>query len=183
MGARKKVLRLGATAGTTALISAALAGGTAHAQDADHCIESLDTGEKECFSEFETAISAAEERTGNTIAEQKRMMKSKQSSRAMTTAAANDIILGTFFIHEQYGGATFTLYGDSLCSKDGQMEYVYNFSGDWVDSISSVQPWANCWIWLYPEPDLGGDRDGPYKENTPYVGDYMNDRTESVGFS
>jgi hypothetical protein len=31
----------------------------------------------------------------------------------------------------------------------------------------------SLWAWLYPEPNLGGDRDGPFKENTGNVGSFM----------
>ncbi|MEK8169097.1 hypothetical protein NKH77_02400 [Streptomyces sp. M19] len=81
--------------------------------------------------------------------------------------AADGVIQGTFFDDTGYGGSSLTVSGPELCKKDGWVNWQYDLDDDWKNRISSVQPWGNCAIWLYPEPNLGGDRDGPFDENTP----------------
>ncbi|WP_328582739.1 hypothetical protein [Streptomyces sp. NBC_00370] len=108
--------------------------------------------------------------------------KSK-STESSTLAAADSVVQGTFFDEVQFGGSSLTITGTAPCVKDGWIEYQYDFPDDWKNRVSSVQPWADCWIWLYPEPNLTGDRDGPFDENTADVGSFMNDRAQSVGFS
>jgi hypothetical protein len=78
----------------------------------------------------------------------------------------------------------FTVTGAGLCDgSDGVINYEFTFPGDWFNRISSVQPWASCKIWLYPDANLTGDRDGPFTSNTGWIGSFMDDRTDSVGFS
>jgi len=96
---------------------------------------------------------------------------------------ADGVIQGTFFDDPGFGGDSLTVSGEGLCEKDGWVDYQYDLEDAWKNRISSVQPWGDCWIWLYPEPNLGGDRDGPFKENTSDIGSLMNDRTQSIGFS
>ncbi|WP_290062394.1 hypothetical protein [Amycolatopsis solani] len=106
------------------------------------------------------------------------------SSRAALTARADgDVVQGTFFDGPDYTGNSLTITGPELCKKDGWVNWQFDLGDDWKNKITSVQPWGNCWIWLYPEPNLGGDRDGPFKENTGNVGSFMDDRTQSIGFS
>ncbi|WP_233221736.1 hypothetical protein [Streptomyces carminius] len=158
---------------------------------ARHCIADLRTGAQECFGTFTEAVEAA---SGGRIDDAPASARSaaqdpafrkrtKELATAAETARNGDLIQGTLFEHENYGGATFTVYGEAPCPDNGKVDYSIDLPDDWKDIVTSVQPWANCWIWLYPEPGLNGDRDGPFKENTPYVGSFMNDRTESVGFS
>ncbi|GAA4620691.1 hypothetical protein [Saccharopolyspora hordei] len=123
-----------------------------------HCRYVQSTGDLRCFASY--AEATAERRT-----------------------ASGDVIQATLFTEVNYGGSSFTIYGSDVCEKDGVVNFQLNLPDDWKDVVSSVQPWAQCWIWLYPEPDLGGERDGPFKENTPDVGELMNDRAQSVGLS
>ncbi|MDA2805187.1 hypothetical protein [Nocardiopsis suaedae] len=170
----KKTLPRAAVGGAALLLSTALTSGTASAAGDEHCIANMDTGEQECFATLDAAISAAEEET------------EPSGPTTLSAQAQNDVIQGTFFTERGYGGDSLTIWGEAPCVKDGWVDYEFNLTGDfagWANRISSAQPWADCWIWLYPEPDLGGSRDGPYKENTAYVGDFMNDRTDSIGFS
>jgi hypothetical protein len=125
-----------------------------------HCSFFSSTGVTKCYGSYAEATRQSQSRT-----------------------AAGDVIQATLFDDENFGGSSFTVYGSDLCEKDGVVNFQINLPDGWKDVVSSVQPWGNCWIWLYPEPDLGGDRDGPFKENTTYVGDFMDDRTESVGLS
>lgn len=98
-------------------------------------------------------------------------------------AAAGQVVQGTFFDGPDYTGNSLTITGPELCKKDGWVNWQFDLGDDWKNKISSVQPWGDCWVWLYPEPNLGGDRDGPFKENTGNVGSFMDNRTQSIGFS
>ena len=136
----------------------ALAGGDTH-----HCNFNTRTNEQRCFDTVGQAVADA---------------------RATGTKAQTDgVIVGTVFDNRDYGGDSMTIYGSAPCKKDGEMEQQINLPDEWKNRVSSVQPWAGCWIWLYPELDLGGERDGPFKENTTFVGDLMDDRAKSIGFS
>ncbi|GAB3294786.1 hypothetical protein [Parasphingorhabdus pacifica] len=131
-------------------------------EGSEHCNLDVRTGEQRCFATTRAAVEDAQQ---------------------LTARAADDVIQATVFSDRDYGGDSLTVYGSGLCEKDGWVDYQLNLGDEWKDRVSSVQPWGKCWIWLYPEPDLGGDRDGPFKENTPYVGDLLNDRTQSIGLS
>ncbi|CAM05980.1 hypothetical protein A8924_7175 [Saccharopolyspora erythraea NRRL 2338] len=146
------------SAGTAAAPSATGQAGSAQAAPGQHCSYDLRTAERHCFASQDQAVTAARARSG-------------------------EVIQATLFDNRDYGGASFTVYGESLCKKDGVVNYQLDLPDDWKNRVSSVQPWGNCWIWLYPEPGLGGDRDGPFDENTPHVGDLMDDRTQSIGLS
>lgn len=186
--------------GLAVLPAAAPAGNAAPGANGQHCVAGMDGAGQQCFDTFTEAVAVATDGRITDAPASARAAATDESFRAEVAAgaraasgsgarspagarAAADIILGTFFEHEDYGGATFTVYGDGLCTKDGKVDYNFTFPDDWKNIISSVQPWASCWLWLYPEPNLGGDRDGPFKENAPFIGPYMNDRTQSVGFS
>ncbi len=142
-----------------------------------HCISDTGTGQERCFASFDEAIAAAEEETGRTLEEQERAL---DRGGASLRAASAGVIIGTYFEHENFGGATFTLYGDGLCTGGDDTEFWFTFPADWQNLVSSAQPWATCALWLHSGPDGTGDRDGPYRENTNYVGDHMNDRTVST---
>ncbi len=149
-------------------------------QDTPHCIVGLDAGGRQCFGTFGAAVEAATDGRVDGAPVSARAAARDAEFRA---ALAGEVIQGTFFEHGDYGGASLTVYGAAPCEKDGWVEYQLDLDDWWKDRISSVQPWANCWLWLYPEPNLGGSRDGPFKENTADIGGFMNDRTESIGFS
>ncbi|MEV4146026.1 hypothetical protein AB0J40_20310 [Amycolatopsis sp. NPDC049691] len=102
---------------------------------------------------------------------------------ALVAEGAGQVVQGTFFDGPDYTGNSLTITGPELCKKDGWVNWQFDLGDDWKNKISSVQPWGDCWVWLYPEPNLGGDRDGPFKENTGNVGSFMDNRTQSIGFS
>ena len=147
-------------AATTPAVAGAQASGAG--ESAMHCNFEARTGQQRCFGSVQEATADARARQG---------------------ARAGEITQATLFEEKDFGGASFTVYGDGLCEKNDQVDYQINLPEDWRNRVSSVQPWGDCWIWLYPEPDLGGERDGPFKENTGDVGELMNDRTRSVGLS
>ncbi|GAA3130243.1 hypothetical protein ACFQ0X_39800 [Streptomyces rectiviolaceus] len=156
---------LAVTTGLFCTVSAQSAGADEPA--ARHCVLDASTGKQRCFDTFTAAMDLAKART----------------TAKGDTAAAGDVIQGTFFTDPGFSGDSLTISGPSLCEKDGWVNWQYDLGDDWKNRISSVQPWGNCAIWLYPEPGLGGDRDGPFDENTADVGQMMNDRTQSIGFS
>jgi hypothetical protein len=138
---------------------------------AEHCTLNIETGQQSCYDDLDTASSAARDGRGG------------PGLLLAAGEGSSTVIHGTFFKDPGYGGDSLTVWGKAPCVRDGWVEYQLNLSDGWKNSISSVQPWADCWLWLYPEPDLGGERDGPFKKNTPDIGTFMNDRTQSIGFS
>lgn len=91
------------------------------------------------------------------------------------------VIGATLFAGTSYTGNSATLYVPKPCAKDGWYDRYYsdlNVSGD----IESLQSWAGCWVWLHDSQDWNGNRMGPYKEQTPDLGDWKN-RAVMVGLS
>jgi hypothetical protein len=129
-------------------------------EEATHCTLDVRTSAEQCYATYDEALDDA---------------AGKQR--------AGDIIQGTVFDGFDYSGDSLTVYGAELCEKDGVVNFQLDLTDDWKNRISSVQPWGNCWLWLYPEPGLGGDRDGPFDENAPNIGSFMDNRTQSIGFS
>jgi hypothetical protein len=161
---RKAVITIAATG----FIGAFLAAAPAHAETipentGEHCVLSTSTGAERCYGTFTEAI---------------------RTASAAGVHARGEVIQGTFFDNREYGGDSYTVVGAGLCDgSDGVINYQIDMPPEWRDRISSVQPWANCKIWLYPDLGLNGDRDGPFTQNTGWVGDFMDDRTDSIGFS
>ena len=180
-----------------AAAAAAALGGLAAAPPASadqpalkHCVLDLDTGRQTCYDGFTAAFSAA---SGGRITDAPDNLEGAsggaglQELRAETirlmgdSRASGDVIIGTFFTDKDYGGYTLTVTGGHPCRDNGASDFSLNLD-EWSDAISSVQPWANCWINLFSEANLGGDRDGPFQTNTADIGSYMNDRARSVRF-
>jgi hypothetical protein len=169
-----------ATAAAFSALTFTAASATADPVAEQHCVLDTGSGEQTCFATFDDAVAhASQGRVDNAPAN----LAAQDTRAALRTELAGDILQGTFFEDDNFGGDSLTITGESLCPKDGVVNFQYNLDGSWKDRISSVQAWGNCWLWLYPGPDLSGDRDGPFKENHSSIGGYMNDRTESIGFS
>lgn len=96
--------------------------------------------------------------------------------------ANNDVIIGRFFDDQNYGGDSLTIWGPHPCKNGNGRDFNVRLSGAWVNRISSLQAWGNCWINLYSGPNFNGDHDGEYKSDTSYVGPLMDNRTQSIGF-
>ncbi|GAB2801008.1 hypothetical protein [Streptomyces daliensis] len=191
---------LGTASAAVALLAGAMTVPSAQAAEPEgstdttaprHCALDTRTGTEKCFSTFTEAVETASGgRIDDAPASARKAAKdsgfqaeAKSLGANRTAAAEGDIIQGTFFDDSQFGGDSLTVYGEALCEKDGWVDFQHDLEDGWKNRISSVQPWGDCWIWLYPEPNLGGDRDGPFKENTGDIGSLMNDRTQSIGFS
>ena len=170
---RHRTLRAGLPIAAMSLLAATVPGiaaadGAARPAGPDqHCNFDVRSGEQHCFGSLDEAEADARVR----------------GSAHGGATAQGDIIQATLFDEENFAGASFTVYGTGMCEKNDKVDYQIDLPDDWKNRISSVQPWADCWIWLYPEPGLGGDRDGPFKENTGAVGGALNDRAQSVGLS
>ncbi|RCG27129.1 hypothetical protein DTL70_05415 [Streptomyces diacarni] len=155
-----------------------------------HCTLDLGTDAEHCYATFTEAVDHASKGRIDDAPASARTATGDSGFRTEVErladedgARADGVIQGTFFDDPGFGGDSLTISGEGLCEKDGWVDYQHDLEDGWKNRISSVQPWGNCWIWLYPEPGLGGDRDGPFKENTGDIGDFMNDRTQSIGFS
>lgn len=185
------LVTLAVAAAVTATGGPAGAAPNTHTAGDEHCVLDTGSGVQECFDTFPEAMSAASGGRISQAPESGQLAASDTDFREQTRQLAADddavaqgeVIQGTFFDDTNYGGDSLTVRGEAPCVKDGWVDWELTLDDDWKDRISSLQPWANCWIWLYPEPDLGGDRDGPFKENTADIGSYMNDRAQSIGFS
>ncbi|MFF3460142.1 hypothetical protein ACFYXH_38780 [Streptomyces sp. NPDC002730] len=158
----------------------------------EHCVLALDTGRQTCYEGFTAAFSAA---SGGRITDAPDNLKAAsrgsglQELRAETLrladsgGASGDVIVGTVFRDKDYGGGeSLTFTALSPCRNNDAEDWWNNMPADWNDTITSVQPWANCWIELYSDVNRGGDRDGAFRDNTPDIGSYMNDRTSSIAF-
>lgn len=134
---------------------------SAAASDDSHCVYSVTTGDYACYATLTDATSQG----------------AKQETSAL---AAADIIGATVFEHRDYGGSSLTITVPEPCPKNDKVDFWLDLDDYWQNRISSVQAWSTCWVWLYPD---SGDRAGPYKDNHPEVGAYINDRTVTVGLS
>lgn len=186
------------TAAALAVLAGAVAAPSAQAAEepaesgARHCVTDAGTGQQSCYATFTEAVSAA---SGGRITDASASARDaardsgfRAETRQFNTSAearakADGVIQGTFFDDPGFGGDSLTITGEGLCKKDGVVNYQHDLEDAWKNRVSSVQPWGDCWVWLYPEPNLGGDRDGPFKENASDIGSMMNDRTQSIGFS
>jgi hypothetical protein len=182
---------------TTVVVSAAMSlaaaalgvgAGTAAAepagQGAQHCTLDTATSARQCFADYTQAIAQASHGRITTAPADARAATRDPALRTQLAAQPKgDVIQGTFFDGTDYTGDSLTVSGPDLCVKDGVINWQLDLGDDWKNKVSSVQPWGNCWIWLYPETGLNGDRDGPFKENTGNIGAFMDNRTQSIGFS
>jgi hypothetical protein len=156
-----------------------------------HCVADARSGQQRCYGTFTEAVERATDGRVTDAPATPRAAARSGAFRAEVSGvtakadagAAGDVIQGTFFDDKGFSGASLTLTGPAPCEKDGWVNYQFDLGDDWKNRVSSVQPWGNCAIWLYPEAGLGGDRDGPFDENTSDVGQMMNDRAQSIGFS
>lgn len=154
-----------------------------------HCVLRSATGDERCFGTFAQAIESASSGAVAAAPVGARAAVTDPEVRAKLAApggpsagAPGEVVQGTFFADPDYGGDSLTITGPPLCARDGWVNWRYDLDDEWKDRISSVQTWGNCWLWLYPEPDPGGHRNGPYKAEIADIGVFMNDRAESIGF-
>ncbi|MXM69111.1 hypothetical protein GR925_38415 [Streptomyces sp. HUCO-GS316] len=184
-----------ATAAATAVLGglAAMPPASAGEPAPNHCVLDLDTGAQTCYDGFTAAFSAASDgriteapdslEGGGGAGLQELRAETLQLMEDVEGGANGNVIIGTFFANKDYGGATLTIEADRPCrNNDAQDHSEPTMPPGWNDIITSLQPWANCWIELYSDENFGGDRDGLFKTNTADIGSYMNDRTSSIAF-
>jgi hypothetical protein len=138
----------------------------------------------QCFGTFREAITFV---SGGQITDAPATVRDAAADQgfrerlASVRTAAGNVITATAFDGSNYGGDSLTMVGARPCVKNDRVDWWYDLGPlGWANRISSVQPWANCWIWLYPE---SGNREGPFKGNTPDVGNYIDNRAIRVGLS
>ena len=166
------------------------------APPARHCTLDAETGATACFATYTAAVADATDGRVLDAPADARTAVTDPAARALLDAPAGarttlageydvpsgEVVHGTFFTDPNFGGSSFTVHGDGLCDDDGSLDFKYTFPEEWWDQFSSVQAWANCSIYLYTEPDQGGERDGRFNENVADVGDFIDDRTRSTSF-
>jgi hypothetical protein len=91
-----------------------------------------------------------------------------------------DVIGARLFTGGDFTGDSLTVWMPRPCKKDNKYDAYFTLGSDFSKKISSVQGWANCWVWLHFSD---GNREGPYKDNSPDVGTFANDRATGVGIS
>ncbi|OLZ53020.1 hypothetical protein BS330_22620 [Amycolatopsis keratiniphila subsp. nogabecina] len=95
-------------------------------------------------------------------------------------SASGEVVGATVFDRPNFGGASMTITIPKPCVKNDKVDWWLNLQGAWRKRISSVQSWANCWIWLYRENNT---REGPYTGNVSYVGSQIDNQAVTVGLS
>lgn len=102
---------------------------------------------------------------------------------AATAAATADtsVIGAVLFTGTNYTGDSDTLRIPRPCVKDGTYDYGFTL-GSIGRKAESVQPWANCWIWLHSGSSWDSPRQGPYTQDAPDLGDWKR-RAVLVGLS
>lgn len=96
--------------------------------------------------------------------------------------ASNPVIGATLFTGTNFSGASDTIRITKPCVKDGKYDYGLAIVKSMRNRIQSVQPWANCWIWLHSSFSWNGPRQGPYENDSPDLGDWKN-RAVMIGLS
>jgi len=118
-----------------------------------HCVRNVETGDQECYDDM-------------------RLRKGSGS-----------VILAVLFTDQEFGGRSLTLVGPRPCKDDDASDYRGDLTGQWADSVTAVQTWGNCWVDLYEQPARTGGHDGPFKEDTRYIGPLLDNRARSFTLS
>lgn len=167
-------------------------GGDAKGQG-KHCTLNAESGETQCFDSLSEAtglpgskrlLDAPDAEAGKAAkSSEARPGKEPVASSGIDTKAEGDIIAATIFKDTQYGGGSLTITNTALCESDDEVDFQIDLDDEWKNKVSSVQPWGRCTLNLFTEPGLGGERDGPFDELTPNIGDVMDNRAQSISFS
>ena len=156
-----------------------------------HCVVSLDSGESTCYSSFSDAIAAATEgRIADAPADARAAVVDDTFTARLDAVGATvgasyaTYVVGIFFQHSNYQGATYTITAGGTCTStlsDTDFSLASMASG-WNDVVSSFKCYANCYCKIYEHTNFGGATYGYYSSSS-YVGAAMNDRCSSITFS
>lgn len=169
-------------------------GGSDAKAQGKHCTLNVESGKTKCFDSLDAATgipgsqrlldaSAGKAKAdGETRAGEEPVASSGVSTEEEEGEGA--IISATLFKDTKYGGGSLTIRNAELCDGDADdVDFQIDLDDEWKKQISSIQPWGRCTLNLFSEPGLGGDRDGPFDELTPNLGEVMDNRTQSISFS
>lgn len=165
-------------------------GGQAKAQG-KHCTLDAKTGKTQCFDSLSKATGLPDsERLVDAASGGKAAAKNSEAragkepvAAAGTTQGEGNIVAATLFKDTKFGGGSLTVMNTALCESDDDVDFQIDLDEEWKNKISSVQPWGNCTLQLFSEPGLGGERDGPFGDLTPNIGDVMDNRAQSISFN
>jgi hypothetical protein len=167
------------------------------------CVIDAASGAEQCFGDYRAAIAYA---TGGAITDAPRDAHEAASEPVFqaemahlaasgpgdgsertglparpTTTTDNPVIGATLFTGTNYTGQSETIRIAKPCVKDNKYDYYFTL-GTIGRNAHSVQAWANCWIWLHSGDTWDSPRQGPYKVDTPDLGDW-NGRAHLMGLS
>jgi hypothetical protein len=180
---------LPATIGTAALVSAD-ASARADAPAPQDCVLDAATGAERCFEDFRTAVSFATDgviadapiRARDAVTDQAFTLKvatlalgapaAATENRASSVVTTDNSVIGaTLFTGTNFTGDSETIRIPQPCVKDGSYDYGLTL-GTVGRAAESLQPWADCWIWLHSGDGWDSPRQGPFKEGTADLGDW-----------
>ncbi|QUQ63732.1 hypothetical protein [Kutzneria sp. CA-103260] len=92
----------------------------------------------------------------------------------------NDVVGAKLFTGRDYSGNEVTIWVPKPCPKNNKVDYSIDLHNELRNSISSVQGWSTCWVWL---SRADGYRAGPFQGNHPDVGSDIDNQAVSVGLS
>jgi hypothetical protein len=156
-----------AVAATQFVTKNAYAGDVPNDGTDEHCVVDVSTSRSTCFATFEASMSAI---GGGQV--------------ESTTGAAAGIVLGIWYEHRDFAGASTTFVAPYGCDNSTDIDWFWNrVSLDWNDRVSSFNTFANCRQVLYADADLNPRAGtlGPSRVIS-YVGPAFNDRASSVHF-
>jgi hypothetical protein len=168
-----------------------------------NCVRDASGGGERCFDTYRTAIDfathgaivdaplSARKATSDQHFKAEVMVLHERAGATMNAGGArivniddstgSTVIGATVFTGTNFTGDSLTITVPKPCVKNGLYDWQYSL-GDYGHRVESVEPWANCWIWLHEGEDLDSARQGPYKVDTADLGDWK-DRAVMVGLS
>lgn len=106
---------------------------------------------------------------------------------AMQAPAQAETIIGTEYVHRDYGGAALTVTvpsnGFTCTASTGNVDAsISSLTGGWDNVISSFKNYSNCYTNHYEVSGFGGSSTG-YWDNHLFIGSAMNDNSSSLRWS
>lgn len=159
---------------------------TANASDrTQSCWQELDTGKSLCVDADANLADAVYAAHGIVLSTPDGAVKVSDELLSPSRSARSDItlrastVIGIFYEHHNYGGAS---YATSV-TKNGCYDYSHGYTNlstiGWDNRISSFKSYSNCTTAIFENTDYDGASYG-YYVNSSNVGDAMNDRASSI---